>query len=408
MAVGTLLGLEEVTGPAWTEVNLNDKVKVKHGIEAYTTLAFSDADKALSLATVTYWYKGVKYTTASPTTCDLDLTADRDNSSNTLTANTLYYFYFKNATGKLYWSDSAWSWTNDVFVATVFWNGSAGACQKETHSSTRDLNWHQWAHDTVGARLEGSNGFGITTPSVGTPGAIDLATGTLHDEDLDVVTGRQQVIRGWHLASATKYTFVDYATPYVGTAGQPQYLNVSGPYSLANVSATKYACYWVYASLDITRPIYVFAPTVEYNTVALARAETAPALTGFGLNTEMKIIYRWIFKGDGAFQETADYRASSPLPGGGSTTISAGNVTYSAGGGISATSVQSAIEELDSEKAATSAIPVVASSAEVNAGSDNAKFISASAIGGSLYRRVYIQASEPSSPVAGDLWINTT
>lgn len=49
----------------------------------------------------------------------------------------------------------------------------------------------------------------------------------------------------------------------------------------------------------------------------------------------------------------------------------------------------------------------VATSAEVNTGTDNEKFISPSAIGGSIYRRVYIQDTEPTSPKEGDLWIKT-
>ena len=104
-------------------------LQVYHGVESIGTVSFSNANKTLDVtATTTYWYKGVEYVTGV-LSCDLDLEADRDHVSATLTTNTLYYFYFKDATGKLYWSPTAWDLKETVPVATVFWNGSAGACR---------------------------------------------------------------------------------------------------------------------------------------------------------------------------------------------------------------------------------------------------------------------------------------
>jgi DNA gyrase/topoisomerase IV subunit A len=37
-------------------------------------------------------------------------------------------------------------------VATVFWNGTAGAVQTETHDELLSIEWHKWAHDTIGTR----------------------------------------------------------------------------------------------------------------------------------------------------------------------------------------------------------------------------------------------------------------
>jgi hypothetical protein len=167
----------------WFPTSLGTELTRKpyHGIEAFGALSFDNSTKALTIASGanTYWYKGTKYTTAAAIVCDLDLTADRDNSANTLTANTLYYLYFKDATGKLYWSDAVWNFNENVFVATIFWNGTAGACQRETHNHTRNIDWHIWAHDTIGTRYE--SGLDKTTPTTAIDNAIDITTGVVHD-----------------------------------------------------------------------------------------------------------------------------------------------------------------------------------------------------------------------------------
>lgn len=340
-------------GVTWTDPAETDPMSVKyHGIQAAGTLTFNNTDKYLTLPSITYWYKGTQYTSAVSRTCDLDLTGDRDNSSNTITANKLYYFYFKDATGKLYWSDSVWSFTENVFVATVYWTGTAGAVQRELHTHTRNIDWHIWGHDTIGTRYE--SGSELTTPTTATDNAVDIATGTYHDEDQDYATGRLQTIRGWRKVSTSVYTFEDYALPYLGANADPKFVDVdSGAgYVLTSVGDTDFVCYWVYASLDIDRPLYIIPTTANtaHNTLALARTETSPQTLNIGLNSEMKLIYKFIYRGDGEFQELVDYRSSSPVPGGGTSSVSAGSVSVNPTGNISSTNAQSALAELDSEK----------------------------------------------------------
>jgi hypothetical protein len=67
----------------------------------------------------------------------------------------------------------------------------------------------------------------------------------------------------------------------------------------------------------------------------------------------MKLIYRWIYKGDGQYQEGSDYRTSSSLPGGATATVPASQISFAPAGGIAAANVQAAIEELDTEKVPT-------------------------------------------------------
>ncbi len=160
-------------------------------------------------------------------------------------------------------------------------------------------------------------------------------------------------MRGWYQVSSGVYTFADYATPYLGTAGQPQYLDTD-TYTLTNVGATDFARYWVYAADDTTRHMYII-PTqaaTAYNNIVTARTEDTPEVLGLNINADMKLLYSFIYKGNGEFQESEDYRTSSTVPGGGVETIPAGSVSFMPTGDVAATDVQTAIGEVDTEKAA--------------------------------------------------------
>jgi hypothetical protein len=344
---GTLTGNSNSYSPSekaiktYVDTNIATR-KPYHGIEALGALSFNTSSHVLSIAsgTNTYWYHGVKYTTASAITCDID-------TDNSIAPNTLYYFYFADATGTLKCTSTPFGILTDVPVATVFWNGTAGAIQYEKHNHTRDLDWHMWAHDTVGCRYE--SGFSLVAPTTSADGTLNIGTGIIHDEDQDYSTGQMTTMRGWYLADATHSTFADYALPYLGTLGAPVFLNTSS-YTLSTFSASNYVCYWVYASLDKDRPCYITPThaTAAFNTLSAARANTAPVTVG--MNSEMKLIYKFIYSGNGQFQEMVDYRSSSPVPSGGIPTISAGGVSFLPYGNIASTSVQAAIEELDTEK----------------------------------------------------------
>ena len=52
---------------------------------------------------------------------------------------------------------------------------------------------------------------------------------------------------------------------------------------------------------------------------------------------------------------------------------------------------------------------VQATIAEIETGTEASKLVAPDQLAGSVRgRRIYIQTSEPGSPVTGDLWINTT
>jgi hypothetical protein len=326
-----------------------------HGIESAGALSFGNSSHVLTIASGTnkYWHNGISYLTSSAITCDLD-------SYVTLTTNTLYYVYFDDASGVLKASASAWDLKTKVPVVTVYWNGSAGSVQKEIHNHTRDLDWHINAHLTIGARY--GSGLSLTAPTTVNDAVLQIESGSIWDEDLQSTIAQQTTMRGWYKASANVFTFTDYSLPFVGSSSsQVQFLDTD-TYSLANVGSSKFVCMWVYATNDIDRPIHIIPSHVasDYNTIALARAETAPDLGLLGVNPEMKLIYRFIYRGDGQFQEHSDYRLTSPLPSGGSASTTASAVSFTPSGNIASTTVQTALEELDTKKASTAYVDSVA------------------------------------------------
>jgi len=316
------------------------------GIEAIGAVTFADDTHILSVATITYWFNGVEYTTTDPTTCDID-------DYVVIANNTVYLFYFDASAGLLKCQAGITAnFFTQVPVAAVFWNGTNGAIQKEWHSSTRDLDWHTWAHDTVGTRYE--TGLNSTLPTTADDNHLSIAGGTIMDEDLElVISNPQTTCRVLYQVSSGVYTWVNSALPYAGSGTQPQYLDTD-TWALTNVGASDFACMWVYGTSDADRPIYIIPThaTEAHNTIALARTETQPNLATLNLSPEMKLLWRYIYKGDGNFQEKADYRTVTSLPGGGVTSIGASAVTFVPVGTIVAADVQNALVELDTEKLA--------------------------------------------------------
>jgi len=313
------------------------------GVESIGEITFADDTHILSIASITYWFNGIKYVTASPITGDIDVLS-------TLVTNTTYFFYFDAALGALKCNTSPFNFLTIVPIATVFWNGTNGAIAYEAHGYMRDLNWHRWSHDTIGTRYR--SGLSLTKPTVAIDNALQIESGYIHDEDLERIINQATTCRIVYKASLNVYTWVNSALPYAGSGVQPRFLNITD-YTLTNVSASDFVCMWVYATMDIDRQIYIIPThktTSAHNTIALARAEVAPNLADLNLSPEFKLIYRFIYKGNGDFQESNDYRLSQPVPSGGVPSTNASSVSFSPTGDIVATTVQVAIEELDTEK----------------------------------------------------------
>lgn len=290
---------------------------------------------------------GVKITKTGGATC-----------ATTIPATVGLHFVYFDSTGTLQNSMTAWDIEGDgIPVCTIYWNGSAGAVGEERHSAKRNNAWHAWAHDTIGTRYE--SGLGQTYPTTANDGLTQIETGHIHDEDIDITTGQQKVVRLWYETGAGVWTWANgtdnggYDRPYIWNAAtsRVRYPKSDSAYALTDVGTSDYIVEWVYASTDKDRPIYIVtrSATAPHNTLGNARTETTPVVISI-LSPEMKLIYRWIYKGDGQYQEGTDYRTASALPGGSTASTPASQITFAPAGGIAATNVQAAIEELDAEK----------------------------------------------------------
>lgn len=315
-----------------------------HGIEAYGTVSFNSTTKILTIGSGSnaYWYKGIRYVTASAVTCDLTAAADRDHVSAILTTNTLYFLYFKDASGKLYWSPTGWDLKEVVPFCTVYWNGSEGAVTREWHNYTRNIDSHIWAHKSFGARYY--IGLDITKPTTVYDDDMDLTEGVILDEDLPstITNAQSKLPRVWYQVAGGKYTFENTSLSYAGSLNDPKYATGTG---LASIADNLYSIMWIYATPDIDRPIYIFPHTAE-GTIAAMRAAEPPTLSGLGLNPEMKCIYKFIYKGDGEFQEAQNYRNVSSAPSGYVSAVNASSVVYTPPTGLTSTNVQAGMDEI--------------------------------------------------------------
>lgn len=303
-----------------------------------STLALNAGTRVFTIAPTStsfnIYIKGIRYAKTAQTT----------TIPNT---KGLHYIFFDN-TGTLQNSLSAWSITGDgVPVATIYWNGTAGAIGDERHSAARNATWHQWAHDTIGMRYESGLVGSFSTAST------SFTSGQLHDEDIELSVPAQSgncVRVFYNDTGATAMTFdaTAVATTAKITTGALKWDNAG---TLTSVATSKYVCNWVYGSNDKDYPIYCVVGQAEHNTLALARSTGLPNLSTLP-SAELKLLYKVIWQNVGGtptYIESSDFRTSSTLPSGGTTATNAGSVTVTPFGNVSSTNAQAALEEMEIE-----------------------------------------------------------
>ena len=324
-----------------------------------TTLSSTTFTLGATANPITYFYQGTKVIVNSDKTATLSAGAG------------LYYIYFNGILGTISASTTfpEISDTSNVLIATVIWNGTLGLVNDERHSFNRNCSWHQWGHNTVGTRYKS----GLTMTNNGGTGAsatFSTTAGEIWDEDIIFSVPASSAFptpntcRLLYQNSATTYAF-DNAVSTVpfkrGANDRPIYINSS--YSIIEMTSAinRYINFFVYATTDLHTPIYIFAETVSvataatngYTSLTNARAIPFPNLSNLGLSPEMKPIYRIIVRADGVLQAINttldDYRTVTSLPmSAGSVSTTASAVTFAPFSDITATSVQSAIEQIDS------------------------------------------------------------
>jgi hypothetical protein len=292
---------------------------------------------------------GVKYTKS--TTQQVAISNDQ----------TLHFVYF-DTSGTIQVSTSAWDLLADtVPIALVFKDSTTYRIFDERHSYDRNRQYHKQQHESVGAvHISGYVGtFNNTT--------FSITQGVVADEDIQLDSGGTKTdcalwYRNTGLTSMR--TEAGISTPWRSNAGAPQYDNAG---TMTNVGTAKYFVSWFYGTTDATYPVYLVSGQAQYNTIADARNAGVPTIL---LNTaEWKLLYKVIYQessGSATYKETYDYRrvstgpVSAYLPTDHASLLNrdaasshpATAVSNTPAGNIAATTVQAAIDELDTEKIA--------------------------------------------------------
>lgn len=277
-----------------------------------------------------------------------------------------WYVWFK-ADGTLGASKTAWS-ILDVTITpvAVVWVQSTGGSNfegivsEERHNYKRNLLEHKNQHDSWGAQYVS----GFTTETIGTgvvgnsTNTFSLAGGTIRDEELyAVISNPQTSCRIGYKDGANNWMKFDSSSAaYVKLSGaEPVYDNNGTLTPIPTTSGGRYGVVWAYATNRKVVPIVHILGQGFYNSVSLAQAAPLPTLYGFSV-AEWKLCYRIIIRNVAGslqwIQSDPLYNVSSgpAVVASAIANPTASNVSYVAGGNIVATNVQTAIEELDSEK----------------------------------------------------------
>jgi hypothetical protein len=320
-----------------------------------TALTTSTFTLAATAYPITYYYNGKPVLVNTNQTCTLGVAG-------------LYFIVFNAALGTLLavTTRPAIAFTDNVTIATVLWNGTDyGLVSDERHSYDDNLPWHAWAHKNIGCVY--NSGLALTASGSGATSTLSLAAGEVDDEDIQFVIGPQTTCRQFWATAAGVLAFdkVARSTPMkLGANNRPCYVNGS-TYALTEMSnaGNRYVNVFFFATTDLGLPLSMVVETLDaataanngYTTTDLARAAPWPNMSNYGVGREIKAIYRVVVRADGTVQSPLigdDVRLNSPIPVGGSSGgVTASTVSFNPTGGISSTTVQTALAELDTEKA---------------------------------------------------------
>jgi hypothetical protein len=175
---------------------------LKDGVTNTELFYFDDAGNAIQITDDGYLVgtsvatRETNEPTGFPNVTDSTISFD-DVSREFTIAPTSGTFYFYNKGVKVIKTSESvtiddtrtiWDFSQDVFVATVYWNSSDGYGQKgdERHGLTMDNATHELFHDTIGSLYE--SGFAISgyTLDTATDDAVTVGieNGVFNDEDL--------------------------------------------------------------------------------------------------------------------------------------------------------------------------------------------------------------------------------
>jgi hypothetical protein len=316
----------------------------------------------------------------------------KTSESVTFTDTEGVWYFSYDSTGTLTASQTPWSFDGVAQVALLYWDATNNVSldlADERHGCAMDWATHQYLHSTVGTRFVSglaASGY-VLNSAVNADVRFAFSSGAISDEDLLIsiaaqtepaqipVFYRAGATGLWKRAAATDYPYLT-----TGTGRIAYNLDTAGTWSQAEVSSGDFAAYWIFATDGKNYPIISIQGQRQDTSLANAKNNNLYESLSFGSlpYAEMKLLFRVIVQTSNAYGSTMkvrvvdvqDLRSVSNLPSGSYVASAHGSLTgrsdagshpataisNTPAGNIAATDVQSAIDELDTEKAAAGAV----------------------------------------------------
>lgn len=288
--------LDDMDSSSFASINIHVNSKEPTGFVDRTssTLSFVDATRVFTIAPAVsnfaFYSAGTLYTKTSQT-------ATIDDTEG------MHYIYF-DTSGVLQKSMTAWDINSDnVPVATVYWDGSAGLVMDKRHGIQMDGQTQEYLRRTAGIAY--ANGLAGSFHASGS--SITIGAGMYYDGDIEYDIAAQTQCRIFYLDGSTwKWTSAQNAY-FHAVSSVPQYNN-SG--ALANVDTSKYSISWVYVTNLVSTPVAVIMGQGQYDTQSQAEAASVPSLASLPADG-MLLLYKVIWQRNGSiisWKRTDDYR----------------------------------------------------------------------------------------------------
>jgi hypothetical protein len=331
--------------------------------KAKFTVSYDPSTRVCTLTRISdwhYWAGGVIY----EVTGNVVFTAHSNTNGDK-------FFYF-DASGNAVTSDSPWNLLTDAPILSLDFTTDRGDGQpdaivlNEVHGMM-DVFTHRNLHFTRGTQLVSGgalSGYTLNSAVVADV-QYSVAAARIADEDIvldsDVVADGGPYIGVYGVSGVLKLSR-SLTLPYFVSGGNNiQYNNPAT--GLVEASSNGFVNYFVAftTELNSARRCFLIPGQALHSTLALAQAEKPSSLSLAYLTTQELIIRHQVILQRNNGYSTTTGRASiaqvitlidntTSLAGAAST--SAGAVTFTPAGDVSSTNVQSAIEELDTEKQA--------------------------------------------------------
>lgn len=216
-----------------------------------------------------------------------------------------YYVYIDGTSGDLLDSTSAWSFdSTKVFVATLMWNDTLTPkyqLMDERHTCTIDRTLHKYLHQTEGTKyISGGDISGYVIPGGNPSGNTDntfaIPAITIADEDifhsLDALSDPNGITTDYTIFkrdASNNWTWVSSNVPYLYSATF-MYWDNNGV-DTTGINNRYYNTYLLYTSISGTGRFVIIQGRGEYNSLALAQAESISnfTFTGFPISESVAV-----------------------------------------------------------------------------------------------------------------------